>query len=372
MNVPAWISQKAHHRGAMRETGRRLDALCTGRSSAGLQYLALRGDEVLLEHCAGVADACTGRPVTPATTFNAYSITKPFTAAAVLALADAGSLDLDSPIDAAAGIDGLAAYGTVRDALLHRAGFPNPIPLRWFHAQERHAAFDEASFVRERLAALPRPGRRAGASTAYSNIGYLALGRAIERATGLACARAIESLVLAPLALRAAESLRFSIADPDQHARGHLRRLSLLNLLLGLLVERRKIVDGSRNGWVRLGLHHVDGSAYGGLMANARGLARFGRAVLGTSPGLAAGVRDAMLRVVPGPGPRRSLAWFAGTLASREWFAHAGGGIGGYGELRVYPQLGAASVLLMNRPGLRDARLLDRLDRPWVETCTGR
>jgi D-alanyl-D-alanine carboxypeptidase len=346
--------------------------MCTSRATAGLQYLALRGDDLLLEHCAGVADVATGQQVTPTTTFNAYSITKPFTAAAVLALAEAGRLDLDRPIGTAAGVDSLEARGSVRETLLHRAGFPNPYPLRWFHDHELHASFDEPGFVRERLEQRQPARRRSGARAAYSNIGYLALGRAIERVSGLTYTGFVEQAVLAPLALRPVEALGFAIADPARHARGHLRRLSILNLLLGLLVERRQIVDGSRGGWVRLRLHHVHGSAYGGLMANARGLAAFGQAVLGQRAGLSAGVRDQLLRVAPGPGPRRSLAWFAGSLASQAWLAHAGGGIGYYGELRLYPALGAVSVLLLNRPGLRDAQLLDGIDRPWIDACAGR
>lgn len=348
------------------EVRRRLDALSTERATPALQYLALCGGDVLLEHCAGVADACSGRAVTPATTFNVYSITKPFTAAAVLALADAGRLDPDAPIADATGIDGLRAFGTVRETLLHRAGFPNPYPLRWFHTREQHAAFDEAGFVAARLQGLRRMHR-----PGYSNLGYLALGRAIECTSGLAFTRFVEQAVLEPLALRADEALGFAIADPGLHARGHLPRASLLNLLLGLLVERAAIVDAACHGWVRLRLHHVHGSAYGGMMANARGLARFGQAGLGQRQGLSAGVREALCRIAPGPGPRRSPGWFAGMLDGQDWLAHAGGGIGAYGELRLYPTLGVVSVLLLGRPGLRDARLLDGIDRPWLGALAG-
>jgi hypothetical protein len=70
---------------------------------------------------------------------------------------------------------------------------------------------------------------------------------------------------------------------------------------------------------------------------------------------------------VAGPGPCRSLGLFCGSLGGHRWLAHAGGGLGGYGELRVYPQLRAVSAILTNGPGLRDARCLDAIDNVWLD-----
>jgi CubicO group peptidase (beta-lactamase class C family) len=305
------------------------------------------------------------RVVTPQTTFNVYSITKPFTAAAVLALAQAGRLDLNEPVGAAAGVDGLGAYGTVQDTLLHRAGFQNPNPLRWIHLAEEHAGFDEAAFVRERVSALrgTHPGwRRSG----YSNLGYLLLGLAIERASVSRFTSSLGRLVFDALSLELEDCLGFEIADPSRHANGHFRRYSLVNFVLGLLVDRRALVGGETHGWVELRLHQVNGSAYGGLLANARGLVRFGQAVLGTPPGFSASVRQRLLEIVPGPGPRRTLGFVAGGAGRRRWLAHAGGGLGAYGELRLYPDLHAVSALLTNGPGLADVHALDRLDETWL------
>jgi hypothetical protein len=65
----------------------------------------------------------------------------------------------------------------------------------------------------------------------------------------------------------------------------------------------------------------------------------------------------------PAPGPARSLGWFAGRLGDAPWYAHAGGGAGYCCELRVYPGLDCASVVMFNRTGIRDEQVLDRLDR---------
>ncbi len=345
---------------------RRLVALSARRGAAGAQYLVVRDGVSWLELGHGQADVASGQPVTPATTFNAYSITKPFTAAAVLALAEAGRLDLDAPVGVAAGVEGLDAYGTVRETLLHRAGFRNPIPLRWIHPADEHAGFDETAFVQARIAAL-RGTRRQWRRSAYSNLGYLVLGRAIERASADCFVPAMQVLVLDPLRPGPDERVGFAITDCAGHATGHLRRHGALDLILGLLVDRAALVQGTTDDWVQLRQHQVDGSAYGGLVANARGLARFGSAVIGRAPGLAADVRRGLLEVVPGPGPGRSLGFFAGRLGRRHFLAHAGGGLGAYGELRLYPDIGAVSVLLTNGPGLADAQALDSLDETWLD-----
>ena len=167
----------------------------------------------------------------------------------------------------------------------------------------------------------------------------------------------LQKLVIEPLHRGADEHLGFTIERPELHAHGHLRRHGLMDLMLGCFINRSTIVQDVADGWVRLHLHHVNGSAYGGLMANARGLARFGQAVIGNSR---------LLDIVPGAGPARSLGWFSGSLGRSRWFAHAGGGLGYYGELRLYPELGVVSCLLTNGYGLSDAHCLDNIDAVWL------
>lgn len=347
----------------------RLDGAVVHRRTAGVQYLLVRGGEVLLEHCAGHRDVAARLPVEPSTTFNLYSITKPFTAAMVLELARRRHIELDAPVSRATSLDGLARLGTVAQTLVHRAGFANPMPLRWFHLAQEDLGFDEAAFVHRVLASQ---SGRSPSSPRYSNLGYLALGVAIERALGLPFRQALADVLLSPLQLAPDQCLAFSPSAPDAHARGHLRRHGLLDMALGWLVDRERIVAGNTGRWVQLRHHHVDGSAYGGLIGNARGLVRFGQAVLGLREGIAPAVRSDLLRDVPGPGAARSLGWFRGELAGHTWFAHAGGGLGAYGELRLYPGLSAVSAVLTNRPGLRDEQLLDRLDGLWLGAANAR
>jgi hypothetical protein len=61
-----------------------------------------------------------------------------------------------------------------------------------------------------------------------------------------------------------------------------------------------------------------------------------------------------------------ALGWFTGKLGGHAYLHHAGGGGGFYCEARIYPDAGLASLLLTNKTGFSDARLLDRFDRIYL------
>ncbi|MFO1219308.1 MAG: hypothetical protein U1E89_13110 [Burkholderiaceae bacterium] len=171
--------------------------------------------------------------------------------------------------------------------------------------------------------------------------------------------------MLAPLRLCDGAALAFDIPQAEAHAHGALRRIGWLNLALGCFVDRTRLVEGSVGRWVQFRNHHVNGDAYGGLIGNAVGFARYLQA-LWVGDILLPAARDSLFDAVPAPGPPRSLGWFMGRLGEEPWFAHAGGGAGYYCEIRVYPRTRNASVVMLNRAGIRDEHLLDRLDHFFV------
>jgi CubicO group peptidase (beta-lactamase class C family) len=69
-----------------------------GRATAISISVAVKGD-IFWERGFGVAYRGTARPATAHTPFSLASITKTFTAAAVMRLVESGRLDLDAPID---------------------------------------------------------------------------------------------------------------------------------------------------------------------------------------------------------------------------------------------------------------------------------
>jgi len=69
-----------------------------GKIAGGAARVAINGESVF-ERCAGMADIASGRAIAPDTIYRLYSMTKPVTAAAVMALVDDGKLKLDDPVE---------------------------------------------------------------------------------------------------------------------------------------------------------------------------------------------------------------------------------------------------------------------------------
>ncbi|HUQ50900.1 MAG TPA: serine hydrolase domain-containing protein, partial [Gammaproteobacteria bacterium] len=332
----------------------------------GYQYAWLSADATL-ELVVGGHARLPSEPMTASTTLNAYSVAKTLTAAAILELAAQQRLDLDAPLDSLLGFArSFNQKPTVRQTLAHLGGWPNPLPVSWIHLAAEHAAFDRAQFVTRVLNDNPRLEKAPGRAFAYSNLGYLLLGVAIENVTRGRYEDYVEQRLLRPLGLPDGATLSFTIPSSNRHAYGHIRRLGVLDLALGLFLERRKFAGRATGRWVEMQPHYVNGAAYGGLIANAAGLGRYLQALLEPRGWLTPAAHDllfAPVRTSAGVELRRSLGWFRGTLGRHRYFAHAGGGAAYYCEARLYPELQRASVVMLNRAGLSDARLLDSLDR---------
>lgn len=347
-----------------RELERMLD------DAPGIQYAFASANDILYSYEGGKSDIFSGAIVERETAFAGFSVTKTFTALAVLQLADQKKIDLDAPLSLY--LPGQAvrydsgnetSQPTVRQTLNHTAGFANPMPLRWIHRLDRpfHRQTWEDSLLKEHAILKGRPG----AKFAYSNIGYVALGRLIENQSGLAYDEYINRHVLAPLQLRSDERLFFRTSSTP-HGTGHAARWSPATLLMSFLLSDNKILSSeSKGGWRTLQPVQMNGLAYGGLSGNHRGFIRYLQAMLKGSAPFTPQIRDSLLA---GDRLPVTLAWWRGDLNGEPYFSHAGGGGGFYAEIRLYPRLGRASVLLLNRTGLTDARMLDRLDRFFIDS----
>ncbi len=124
----------------------------------------------------GVRDLETGVKNTPDTVFGTGSITKQFTAAAILKLETEGKLSTDDLITKYFdGVpEGLAAT-TIHDLLRHSSGLPNVVG-------KDYEAVTDAEFLEKVYAAKLRfaPGERFG----YSNPGYSLLAMIVETVSG--------------------------------------------------------------------------------------------------------------------------------------------------------------------------------------------
>jgi CubicO group peptidase (beta-lactamase class C family) len=160
----------------------------------------------------------SGAAPTAESIFRIASMTKSFTAAAILLLRDRGALALDDPIarylpwTASIGAPGAAAPIAIRDLLTMNAGFPTDDP--WGDRQESTPIAQFDALVARGLSFTHAP--RTGFT--YSNLGYALLGRIVSVASGIEYRDFVARELLEPLGMN---STCFDSAVVDEARRAH-------------------------------------------------------------------------------------------------------------------------------------------------------
>lgn len=327
----------------------------------GVYYCFFDRESIRYQYRGGFADIASGRSVTEVTTFHAYSVTKTFTAVAILQLMEQGLLELDTPAQRYLPDFPYPADITLRHLLAHRAGIPSPMPLAWIHLAEEHAAFDRRAFFDPIFEKYPRTRFAPDRRFAYSNLGYVLLGRVIEAVSGLSYEDYVRQHIIGRLGLPPGH-LGFQITDPARHATGYHHRGNLMYWLLGFFLDKKKYLGAPAGSWASFRPNYVNDPAYGGLVGTANGFVAYVQDLLRPGGTLLRESSRALLWE-ESRSPRMCLAWFAGNLNGIPYRCHAGGGGGYYCEIRAYPALGLGSVVMMNRSGMSDERFLDKVDR---------
>jgi len=346
----------------------KLDRL-VNRRNPGLQYAVVDRDQVVFEYAEGLADVATARRMSPDTTMMAYSMTKPFTAVTALQLVERGLLELDGELDEHLPDTPYAGKGiTIRQLLIHTAGIPNPIPLRFVHLAEDHSRFDEDAALERVLARHPNLTFEPGERYAYSNIGYWLLGKVIEEVSGESYTNKVVTHIMSPLEVSLAE-MSFTIPDPQRHSGGYLPRLSPMNWGKRLLLDE-SFWNGYEGKWLRIRDHYLNGPAFGGLIGTPRAFARFLADQLSEESVLLTSKTKALLHqqqtTSDGSTIPMTVGWHVGNNHDRTYLYKEGGGGGFHSEMRVYPDAGIGTVAMANNTSFKSTKLLNSTDHHFL------
>ena len=162
-----------------------LDSLCAAvfpQGQPGAAILVMKGDEVVFEKCYGLADMETGAAITPETSFNIASVSKQFTAVALLQLCEQGKVSLE---------DNVSKYFPdftndiwkdikVKHLLSHSSGIPDA--RRGYSREERIFADDDRAV--EYLPNLDFLNFEPGTQYEYINPTFVLVGKLVEHITG--------------------------------------------------------------------------------------------------------------------------------------------------------------------------------------------
>lgn len=186
----AWHLLADYLRSRMRQTG-----------AVGVSMAVVAGDEIRTAGF-GLDDREAGTPVTSQTLFRAGSITKSFTATAVMSLVERGLVDLDRPVRSYVPEFHLrsrfpdARPITVRHLLHHHGGLPQNRIKGAMAPSPPHFSSVLADLADEYVANPPDTIYQ------YSNLAYDVLGCVIERASGKRFEDYVEEVIFAPAGMR--------------------------------------------------------------------------------------------------------------------------------------------------------------------------
>ena len=189
----------------------------------GMVWGIVRGGRLVHLGASGVQEFEARRPVTPDSLFRIASMSKAFTALAILRLRDEGRLALDAPAETYVPELRGWLYPTadsppirVRDLLSHTAGFVTDNP--W---GDRQQPLSEADFTRMLAEGVPLT-RVPGTGYEYSNFGYALLGRIVTNVSGRPYKDYIEQEIMRPLGM-ASTGYEISESPAERRAIGHRR-----------------------------------------------------------------------------------------------------------------------------------------------------
>jgi N-acyl-D-amino-acid deacylase len=238
----------------------------------------------------GCANLEKHEPVRPASLFRIASVSKPFTATAVMRLVEQGKLQLDDRVfpilnlqphlEHAARLDPRWHEITVRHCLQHTAGWNRD---KSFDPMGAEAAERVARALRVPLPVHPREIIRymmgkpldfaPGTAYAYSNFGYCVLGRVIEAVSGKPYHEWVRQTILAPLGIRDMQLGKNLLRD---HAPGEVQYYDSRQ-------RTGRAISGPRIGQQAALPYGVEGietmDANGGWIASAVDLVRFAAAL---------------------------------------------------------------------------------------------
>lgn len=184
----------------------------------GASVLVVRDGQPIVRRSYGLSDLEASARATPATNYRLASVTKQFTAAAVLLLAEDGRLRLDDPVRRwLPALPAATDTVTIRHLLSHMSGlidYEDAIPAGM--TAQLHDA--------DVLKILESQNRRyfaPGTSYRYSNSGYALLALIVEKASGKSFAAFLRERIFLPLGMTETVAYEQGISNVANRAYGY-------------------------------------------------------------------------------------------------------------------------------------------------------
>jgi CubicO group peptidase (beta-lactamase class C family) len=304
----------------------------------GGSVMVIQNGAVVFAKGYGLADLETKTPCAPETNFRLASVSKQFTAMAILILRERGRLSLDENLRAF--FPEFPAFGehiTVRHLLTHRSGlldYEDLIP-----AGTTLPVLDQdvlRILINNAATNAPPTYFPVGSQYRYSNSAYALLALIVEVRSGQTFARFLADNIFTPLDMTNTLAYEAGISAVPNRSFGHALRT---------------------NGWQRTD-QSLTSSVLGdgGIYSSVTDLFKWDQALYTTNLTSAATLAEAFTPVTPTDKPGRSygFGWYLGAYRGLKMIWHSGETIGFRTRLVRIPERRFACIILANRS---DAKL---------------
>lgn len=307
----------------------------------GAVVLIARGDTTIYRAARGLADIELGVKLQPDQVFRIASITKMFTGALVVKLAEDGKLSLDDPVSKFLPDLPNGGAATIRQLLSHTAGISDQRTDAQRGLWRRD--IDTATQVAE-IGVRPL-AFASGSDQRYSNSGFILLGAVIEKVTGKPWHAALKEQILDPLGLSRTDYGATSRIVPGR--------------VTGYSSDFAAAKVNTAN-YISLTIP----AAAGGLISTADDLRTWMRALVAGRVVSPAGFAAMTKAAVPGNGPPRDpygLGMYLWSVRGAQVIGHSGQ-IDGFTSTLVYiPSADTTIVVLANDDNLDAQGVMRRL-----------
>ena len=267
-------------------------------------------------------------PARPDMRYSIGSVSKQFTAAAILLLAEEGKLSLDDPVSRFLPDLARARDIRIRDLLSHTSGYRDYWPQDYVPPFMRQPA--TAALILDRWAKQPLDFEP-GTQSQYSNTGYVVAGLIVERAGGMPLLQLLGTRVFAPLGMK-------SVANIDQESLAATDPVGYQRFGLGPL----RVAPKEGKGWL---------FAAAELAMTAEDLARWNISVIDRRLLKPASYleMETAVRLKNGLGIGYGLGVAATTEAGQRVLSHGGEVSGFTASNMIFPDDRAAITVLVNQ-----------------------
>src|SRR5690348_1083251 len=201
----ALVASTAHAQSLTPDVTKRVDGIFAKwdhHDSPGCALGVYRDGNVVYKHGYGMANLNDDVPITPATVFHVASMSKQFTAASIVLLAQQGKLSLDD--DVRKYLPELPDFGekiTIRHLVHHTSGLRDQWALLglagWRYSRDLITNEDVMSVMTRQKELNFKPGER----HVYCNTGYTLMGLIVKRVSGMSLREFTTKNIFEPLGM---------------------------------------------------------------------------------------------------------------------------------------------------------------------------